>query len=221
MKMNRQRPATQKREFPKNYPTIMRLEERIYENAARLFEDACALYEARSFPSSYALGILAYEELGKLAMVDHVGFEAHLSDKASRWDRLEHLFSHKMFYSHTNKQAWGAYKPMKGGKFARVEEHLYSGKLEQNKQDALYVGFRKKRVIVPEKFVASYPYNHLKYTLGLFEEIADLPFVWVFEKSTKRTRNRAEKTISHLRTLFSGLVSPKKVRGRWGAMESE
>lgn len=187
----------------------MRLEERIYENAVRLFEDSCILYEARSYPTSYALGILAYEELGKLTMVDHVGFEAALSDKASRYERLEHLFSPTMFYSHKNKQAWGTYKPMKGKKFARVEEHLYSGKLERNKQDALYVGYSNNRIVLPTRFRPSYAYNHLKFTLGCFEATGELPFVALGEKSTKRTRDHVAKVLSRLRNRFIALPRPK------------
>jgi AbiV family abortive infection protein len=194
---------------PKYYSTIIRLEERIHENAVRLFEDSCILYKAHSFPSSYALGILAYEELGKLMMVDHVGFEAALSDKASRYERLKHLFSPTMFYSHKNKQAWGTYKPMKGKKFARVEEHLYSGKLERNKQDALYVGYSNNRILLPTRFLPSYAYNHLKFTLGCFEVIGELPFVALGEESTKQTRNHVAKILSHLRTMLNSLPRPK------------
>jgi AbiV family abortive infection protein len=197
----------------------MRLEERIHENAVRLFEDACVLYGARSFPSAYSLGILSYEELGKLLLVDHIGFESQLGDKESRYNNLQRLFSTDHFYSHRNKQAWGAYKPMKGTKFARVEEHMYSGKLERNKQDGFYVGFQRKRIVLPTRFGPSYAYNHLKYTLGLFENIRDLPFVWIWERSNKRTQKRADATLNHLQMLFVGLEVPKSLRGPWGRMD--
>lgn len=192
----------------------MRLEERIYENAIRLFEDSCGLYKSRSFASAYALAILANEELGKLLMVDHVGFEAHLSDRRDRYERLEHLFSRKMFFSHRNKQAWGAYKPMKGTKFARVEEHLYSGKLERNKQGALYVGFANHRILLPIRFGSSYAYNHLKYTLGCFAAVGELPFVWLFEESTARTRKHVARVMAYLKSMFDELDSPKSLARR-------
>jgi AbiV family abortive infection protein len=77
----------------------MRLERAVYVNAARLFLDACALYRNGSFPSAYALAILAFEERGKVQMMDHVCFEAVLNDGSFRLasDRMDHLFSRRMF----------------------------------------------------------------------------------------------------------------------------
>jgi AbiV family abortive infection protein len=54
------------RKHPVRYATTMRLERAVCANAARLFLDACMLYANRSFPSAYALAILAFEEVGKI-----------------------------------------------------------------------------------------------------------------------------------------------------------
>jgi AbiV len=105
------------RKHPVRYATTLRLERAVYANAARLFLDACMLYTNRSFPSAYALAILALEEVGKIQMMDHVCFEAVLNDGSFRLksDRMDHLFSRSMFYCHPNKQAWGIYGPARNG----------------------------------------------------------------------------------------------------------
>jgi AbiV family abortive infection protein len=71
---------TKPKKHPVRYDTAMRLERAVYANAARLFLDACTLYQSHAFPSAYSLAILAFEEVGKVQMMDHVCFEAVLND---------------------------------------------------------------------------------------------------------------------------------------------
>lgn len=137
----------------------MRLE-RVYANAARLFLDACTLYNLDSFPSAYAMAILAFEEVGKIEMMDHVFFEAVLNDGSFRMgaDRMEHLFSRTMFYSHRNKQAWGIY-----GRPSAVERLVNDrNTLDRHKQDAFYVGFSAGRTRLPSRFQSNYAYRQLR-----------------------------------------------------------
>ena len=65
---------TQRRGTPLYYSTILRLEQQTFYNAFALLNDACTLYEAESYATSCALAIFAFEEVGKLHCVDHVGF---------------------------------------------------------------------------------------------------------------------------------------------------
>jgi hypothetical protein len=108
-----------------------------------------------------------------LEMVDHVGFEEMLSrgPRMTR-ERMEHLFSSKMFYSHRNKQSWGVYREQKDGRWLRPERRIYDGKLESDKQNAFYVGFVGGRIHHPTKFRARRAHKQLRYTLGAFEDIA-------------------------------------------------
>jgi len=118
----------------------MQLERSVYANAARLFLDACTLYEAEAFPSAYALAILSFEEIGKVQMMDHVCFEAVLNDGSFRLttERMEHLFSSKMFYSHRNKQAWGTYRGQIKGRTPVVEKLVdKQNTLDRHKQDSI------------------------------------------------------------------------------------
>ena len=135
-------------QLPRRYATAFRLGQLIYYNSARLFSDACTLYRAEAYPSAYALGILGYEELGKLQMFDHVVSEAVLNEGTRRLDAkwMQHLFSRSMFYSHRNKQAWGTHQGAAKGSKPQVERLIDSDALDRHKQDAIYVGFRAGRI---------------------------------------------------------------------------
>ncbi|PYJ36132.1 MAG: hypothetical protein DME79_00590 [Verrucomicrobia bacterium] len=121
------------------------------------------LYANRSFPSAYALAILALEEVGKVEMMDHVCFEAVLNDGSFRLksDRMDHLFSRRMFYCHPNKQAWGVNSPLR--KRVPVVERLIDDRntLDRHKQDSLYVGFSQGRIRSPARFGATQRSNGL------------------------------------------------------------
>lgn len=181
----------------------MRLVRAIHANAARLFRDACTLYRAKAFPSAYVLATLAYEELGKLEMVDHVGFEEMLSHGPRMSDiRMEHLFSRRMFYSHRNKQAWGTYR-------SHLGQCIKLEALERNKQNATYIGFRNGRIKQPLRVRAIHAYKQLRYTLGAFDDINDMPFYGIHEESTEATRRRARYIINKLKKDFARCGRPR------------
>jgi AbiV family abortive infection protein len=197
---------------PVRYATAMRLERAVYANAARLFLDACTLYQTGAFPSAYSLAILAFEEVGKVQMMDHVCFEAVLNDGSFRLasDRMEHLFSRDMFYSHRNKQAWGIYRDCTNGRLPAVERLIDDhNTLDRHKQDALYVGFSAGRMRLPTRFRATHAHRQLHYVIGAFEQIADLPFYGVFEDSTRTTKREAKRVYLALRKAFDALPSPR------------
>lgn len=193
-----------KQKHPLRYATVMRLVRSIHANAARLFLDACTLYREASYPSAYALSILAYEELGKMEMVDHVAFEEVLNGSARMTrERMEHLFSRKMYYSHRNKQAW-AFNPKSKKSLAPYSENrMFAGRLESDKQNALYVGFTAGRIRYPLKFTARHAHRQLRYTLQVFLDVRDMPFYDIREESNSVTRRRADKITHHLKEAFS------------------
>lgn len=189
----------------------MRLTRSIYFNAVQLFHDACTLYRSESFPAAYALSIFAYEELGKMTMVDHVAFEEVLNGSALMTrERMEHLFSRHMFYSHRNKQAWGTYREVKENRVPQAEQRIYDGKLESDKQNAFYVGFVNGRIQRPTRFGASHAYKQLRYVLGAFEAIADGPFYDVTQESSRATRRYAKSVTNELRNALESCTPPRK-----------
>jgi AbiV family abortive infection protein len=195
------------RHIPQRHSTILRLEQQLFHNAHNLLIDACILYRAESFPTALALGVLAYEELGKLHLVDHVGAEARLSEPASRREQLETLFSRKLVYSHIVKQRW-ALSMTKDG----FSDLYHDGRLDHLKQAAFYVGFRNGRIRAPDRLRATTAYNQIKRVVGLFERSKDLPFLDLFEESTPETRKIAEEYISSARDALRLLKPTRKQR---------
>lgn len=200
------------KKHPRRYSTVMKLERSIHSNAARLFGDACTLYRAGGYASAYGLAILAFEELGKIQLVDHVAFEAVLNGGSYFLDpeTMKHLFSRGTFYSHTNKQGWGLMGVKEAAPTPQVEMLIKNDKLEIHKQNTFYVGFQDGRIASPERFRATHAYRQLKYALGVFEQMADLPFYGVWEKSTSVTRRRAKNVLTTLRVEFSKLIPPTR-----------
>lgn len=193
-----------KKDHPKLFPTILRLEHHLLHNAGNLLTDACILYKAASYPTAFAMAVLAYEELGKLNLIDHVGFEAWLSDPKCRQERLEHLFSRKSAYNHIIKQRWAL---LETGDFSDL---YHDGRLDHLKQAAFYVGFRKGRIRSPDRISSTTAYNQIKRVLKLIEKTNDLAFIQPFEQSTAATRRKAKGYITKAQKCLAELTPPKR-----------
>jgi hypothetical protein len=145
-------------------------------------------------------------------MMDHVCFEAVLNDGSFRLksDRMDHLFSRRMFYCHPNKQAWGIYDPCR--KRVPAVERLIDDRntLDRHKQDSLYVGFTQCRIRSPARFNAKHAHRQLRYVLGAFEKLGDLPYYRDFDKSTRSTRQESKRVCDKLREAFEALPSPRR-----------
>jgi len=178
------------REFPRYHSTLMRLEAQLFHNAHNLLIDACILYKAKSFPTAFALAVLAFEELGKLHLIDHVGAEACLSPKIERQKRLKWLFSRDGVFNHVIKQRWALDET--GRVFA---EAYQNGSLDRLKQDAFYVGFKRGRVTVPDRIGSRTAYDQIKRGVRVMQRTDDLPFVALFEDSNPASRWLARRYI--------------------------
>jgi len=169
--------------------------------------DACTLYQSKSFPTAFALAVLAYEELGKLHLIDHVGAEARLSDPESRREQLEHLFSRDLAFNHIVKQRW-ALSLTKDG----YSDIYHKGRLDHLKQAAFYVGFRNGRIRIPDRLSATTAFHQIKRVVVLFKQTKDLPFLNLFEDSSPESRRFAGQYISSTQRALASLTRPKKWR---------
>lgn len=192
------------RHVPKLHSTVLRLEQQLFHNAHNLLRDACVLYRSKSFPTAFALAVLAYEELGKLHLVDHVGAEARLSEPASRREQLEHLFSRKLAFNHIVKQRWALALTRDG-----YSDIYHNGRLDNLKQAAFYVGFHKGRIRTPDRVSSRTALHQIKRVVALFKHTKDLPFLDLFENSTPETRSIAEQYISSAQRALASLRPPK------------
>ena len=183
------------------YPTprtLSKLKREIYLNAERLFQDACHLFMQGSYPSACALAVLAYEELGKLEMVDHICDDIILNPHVDRRDFLSHLFSRSMYFSHRTKQEWAS---VFDGTPRRQTE-VSQGRLEKLKQDALYVSYAKRRIVIPKRLTKNVAYRELRHAHAKFKRIGDLGFNGFYCDSTPHTKREAREHLKHLTTLI-------------------
>ncbi len=193
--------TSSRRRTPLYYSTILRLEQEAFYNSVNLLDDACTLFEAESYATACALAVLAFEELGKLHCVDHVGFEACTSEKSIRLSSLAHLFSRELFSHHRRKQEWAA---MEIGR-REIPKRLLDGRLERIKQTAFYVGFRNGRITTPRKINRRRALTQIRDSFSVLVRTRDLPFYGVFESSTKTTRQHAAQFTDYLRKRVNKL----------------
>lgn len=175
------------RPHPQKSTTIEWLRPQLFHNAHNLLIDACILYKAKSYPTAFALAVLAFEEIGKVHLVDHVGFQAITSPQQERLLRLQELFSAKMGFNHRIKQSWAL-----GATGRSFGERFHNGALDRLKQDAFYVGFRKGRIHIPDRISRSAAYLQIKRTVLALSETGGLAFIDFFSDSTEYSRRRAK-----------------------------
>ena len=188
--------------------TLSRLKEEVYINAVRLFCDACTLYKVHSYPSSYAFAILSFEELGKLEMIDHICDDIQINPDSDPQEFLNHLFSREMFLSHANKQMWAS-DPILRGITKRIKQ-IANGKLDKNKQDAIYVGYINRRIRSPKRISAIKAYTELTITFDKFKDISDLGFNGFECWSDAQSRAKAKRYLKKIEDLFTKLNKPGK-----------
>ncbi len=174
----------------------------MFHNACNLLIDACILFKAKSFPTSFALAVLAFEELGKLHLIDHVGAEACLSLKVDRHKRLQWLFSREGVFNHVIKQRWAL------DEIGRIFAEAYqNGSLDRLKQDAFYVGFKRGRIRAPDLIGRKTAYNQIKRGVLVMQRTGDLPFLALFEDSNAVSRRTARR---YIKSTTDALTSLRK-----------
>lgn len=98
------------------------------------------LYSASSFPSSFHLAVLALEEFAKAKWIDHVYYSS-VTNEGFCEPALEQEWLW-LLYSHTEKQY--AFVAREVFDFSpRLVRFIKSKKLEQKKQQAIYVSLEK------------------------------------------------------------------------------
>jgi AbiV family abortive infection protein len=123
-----------------NLHKLNRMEFLAFKNALRLHDDSILLYRKKSYPSAFALSILAAEEYGKASWLQHFSYYWH--DYDDKWKNTLLLDT----YSHITKQTIfqnDIASFLKSGKFTTHVPHL-----ESSKQNAIYVGLPRKKKTV-------------------------------------------------------------------------
>lgn len=174
---------------------VHQMSARSYENAVRLFRDACTLYCSGAYPT-FAIAVLAYEELGKMHAMsslgdccDEVGIDDPTGEQASEF--FVGVLSYGGLTNHRHKQA-RAYTDTNwfvmpdDPKFRYIDE----GGLETAKQQALYVELTDEYdVLAPSRITQGKAFGMLEDVLRGFKESRDIAFKTTWDgESTPRSK---------------------------------
>ena len=111
-------------------------------NTIRLHFDSILLYDNKSYPSSFQLSVLALEEFSKANWLDHYIWtsetnEGYLDEESEqKWLKLLYLHQKKQ-WNFVSREFYD-YSP----KFISL---IKNGKLEEKKQNSIYVGLNRSK----------------------------------------------------------------------------
>jgi AbiV family abortive infection protein len=115
------------------------------KNALRLHADSIFLYRSGSFPSAFQLAVLALEEFSKAKWVEHYYFSSKSNEGFPDVEFEQQWLS--LLYSHPKKQYHFVARDLFDFS-PKLVRFIQSKKLEEKKQQAVYVGLERngKRV---------------------------------------------------------------------------
>jgi len=136
---------------------LEKMEELTFKNALRLHFDSIMMYKNHSYPTAYFLSILALEELGKASLLDDFIWHSRIEGRTDiseqeKW--LETMYLHKPKQRLFSKQFWSLMTSAR-----KVLRDIDSGKIEIDKQNAVYVSLPKKSRKIELKGRISTPFN--------------------------------------------------------------
>lgn len=153
-----------------NENKLQKAEIEAFRNGIRLHFDAIKLFESKSYPSAYALSVLALEEFGKQRLIDEI---IHLYNEHKNEFENDKQFSdfcknfEKGLLSHSLKQGFAisddfpfmkGHNRMQKGYLYKMFNHKNKRKLIDDwKMRSIYVGFEhnslKGRIQTPVSFI--------------------------------------------------------------------
>ena len=141
---------------------VGRISRSAFLNALRLHKDSIFLFNRHSYPTAFQLSIIAQEEIGKSFLMEEHIFQAIGINDGNKG--LLDEITIKAMFSHRVKQGWFSrqaddFFKYHGKKYPAIIRLISSGKLEEMKQNATYVGLTKNngkadpkgKIIIPEK----------------------------------------------------------------------
>lgn len=114
-------------------------------NTIRLHFDSILLYEHGSFPSALQLSVLALEEFSKANWVDHYIWSSETNEGYPDAEFEQEWL--KLLYMHPKKQ-WNFVAREQDDYSPKFISLIQSRKLEEKKQNAIYVGLSRSKGII-------------------------------------------------------------------------
>ncbi|MBB3169963.1 AbiV family abortive infection protein [Simiduia aestuariiviva] len=125
-------------------------------NAIRLHFDSVLLYENGSYPSALQLSVLALEEFAKANWVDHYIWSSETNEGYPTAELEQEWL--KLLYLHPKKQ-WSFVARDTNDYSPKFISLIQSRKLEEKKQNAVYVGLSRSKGMVDIESRISTPWK--------------------------------------------------------------
>jgi AbiV family abortive infection protein len=191
--------------------------ENAFKNAVRLFRDATLLYTHSSYPSSYALAVAAYEEIGKVHVIDRA-CDAMCMNPEAIDDIYEMYIKSSRTKNHKHKQRQAMFDANDAHPATKntLREFVYSGRLEQTRQQALYVEMADDTIQTPNRVTSQKTFALIKLCHAAFHGTRDLGFSGFTAESTVKSEWLATRELgevdSAMQTCIAHNSAIKKVK---------
>ena len=125
-------------------------------NTIRLHFDSVLLYENESYPSALQLSVLALEEFSKATWVDHYIWSSETNEGYPDAEFEQEWL--KLLYLHPKKQ-WNFVARETDGYSPKFISLIQSRRLEERKQNAIYVGLSRSKGKIDKDSRVSTPWK--------------------------------------------------------------
>lgn len=175
-----------------------------FRNAVRLFRDACLLFSGRRYPTAYGIGVLAYEELGKVHSIDRA-CDAMCLNPESRDEFYDMYIAGDWLYDHLHKQrrAHADTLLMLESLESAKTLSIHSGGLEVAKQQAFYVELMDGRAMTPLRVSREKSLGLLRDILKAIEMSGDIGFNGFICHSTPQSEWQAAELLKQAQEAFA------------------
>ena len=197
--------------YHKKVKLLEEFKEKAFINAVQLFQDATLLYTHSSYSSSYALAAAAYEEIGKVNIIDHACDDMCLNPESID-EIYNRFFKTPLIKDHKHKQRQAAFDVIPLSKTA-LQEFIYSGGLEQWRQQALYVDMVDNSIQTPSRITYQKTFSLIELCHTSFHEIEDLGFSGFTATTTAKSEWLASREFSKVDEAMKNCVVHNKTLG--------
>lgn len=188
--------------------------EKAFKNAVRLFRDAAFLYTHSSYPSAYALAVAAYEEIGKVHVIDRACDAMCMNPEAI--DDLYRMYIESSWtkdHKHKQRQAmFDANDALSSGDNA-LQSFVNSGGLEQTRQQALYVEMTHNKIQTPVRITRQKTFTLIKLCHNAFHGTGDLAFSGFVAESTTKSEWLATRELGEVDSAMQTCMAHNKSIG--------
>lgn len=125
-------------------------------NTIRLHFDAILLYQNGSYPSAFQLSVLSIEELSKANWIDHYIWTSETNEGYLDAESEQEWF--KLLYLHPEKQ-WNFVARETSDFSPKFITQIQNRKLEEKKQNAIYVGLTRTKGKIDSNSRVSTPWK--------------------------------------------------------------